>query len=219
MRFLVDQNRSPRVGRRVPARTGYGRIGLGDIPASGCGADCPCGPPHHAGVANLFMSIPAAPNDLHEALALIDRFADLPSRLDDDTKRLWELVVRCHTWGMQGDKDRGASYANEALDIGRRIGYEHWIMLGPVQVIRTRSRHSQADHGSRAGASRVVNLAVLAGPAECCRAGQGRNCLARGLRTSQLVQPRVRQAGFLLRHVQQARRVLRSSPLQRPPQG
>ena len=61
--------------------------------------------PHYAGWANLMLSMLVVGVDVDQAIALIDRFVELPSRLDDDHKRLWEMSYRTTASGLLGQAD------------------------------------------------------------------------------------------------------------------
>ena len=68
--------------------------------------------PHYAGWANLMLSLITVVSHPDRGIALIDRFVELPSRLDDDTKRLWEMNYRATAAGFLGQTDPARRYAD-----------------------------------------------------------------------------------------------------------
>ncbi len=91
--------------------------------------------PHYAGWANLMLSQPAAAADPNRAMALIDRFVELPSRLDDETKHVWELTHRAIVHCFSGHADPARSNATDAVTICRRLGLDPWPALLNTQIL------------------------------------------------------------------------------------
>jgi hypothetical protein len=91
--------------------------------------------PHYAGWANLTLSMLAAGGDSDQAMALIDRFVELPSQLDDDTKRLWEMNYRATANGLPGQADPARRNATEVVAIGRRLGVDYQAALWNTQIL------------------------------------------------------------------------------------
>jgi hypothetical protein len=74
--------------------------------------------PHYAGWANLMLSMLVVGVDVDQAIALIDRFVELASRLDDDHKRLWEMSCRTTASGLLG---QAVSEAEGDVDHARTL--------------------------------------------------------------------------------------------------
>jgi len=91
--------------------------------------------PHYAGWANLMLSLVAASTDPDRAMALIDRFVELPSRLDDDTKRLWEMNYRAFASAIRGQPDPARGSATEVVAICGRLGLDHQSVLASTQIL------------------------------------------------------------------------------------
>ena len=91
--------------------------------------------PHYAGWANLMLSMSVVAGDPDQAVALIDRFVELPSRLDDDTKHLWEATYRTVVSGILGQADSAGHAATEAVAIGRRLGVDYRPALWATQIL------------------------------------------------------------------------------------
>lgn len=108
---------------------------------------------HYAGWASLMLSMSVVVGDPDEAVVLIDRFVELPSRLDDDTKHLWELAYRSVVSGLLGQADSAERDATEVVAIGRRLGV---VYRGPaLYATQILGVCSWAD-GDREGLSRSI---------------------------------------------------------------
>ncbi|MDW3212972.1 MAG: adenylate/guanylate cyclase domain-containing protein [Ilumatobacteraceae bacterium] len=91
--------------------------------------------PHYAGWANLMLSLITVVSHPDRGIALIDRFVELPSRLDDDTKRLWEMNYRATAAGFLGQTDPARRYAAETVAICRRLEVDPPAALMSTQIL------------------------------------------------------------------------------------
>ena len=100
-----------------------------------CGEEMERDDPHYAGWASLMLSMSVVAGDPDQAIALIDRFVALPTRLDDDTKHLWEVTYRTVVSGILGQADSAHRNATEAATIGRRLGVDYRPALWATQIL------------------------------------------------------------------------------------
>jgi hypothetical protein len=91
--------------------------------------------PHYAGWANLMLSMLVVGVDVDQAIALIDRFVELPSRLDDDHKRLWEMSYRTTASGLLGQADSARRNATEVVAGCNRLGVGDQAALWNTQTL------------------------------------------------------------------------------------
>jgi len=107
---------------------------------------------HYAGLAHLLMSMPIAVSDMEGALAHVERFVELPSRLDADTKHFHEMANRAIVCCLGGDTVSARRHAEATLAIIRHLETDHFSAIAVLQILGV---FASAD-GDRASLTRLV---------------------------------------------------------------